>query len=171
VSVLESLGSRVPGVGLKWPNDIISDSGKLGGILIELVGEPSGPCSAVIGLGLNLRVPPEHRQNLGQAVADLHQFMGAEALQRNRLAAGFIHALLQVCASFPSTGVEPYLERWPNYDLLMNRNVTLHLPSGVTEGIVRGVDSRGALRLETPDGVSSYFSGDVQLKLRHDLAD
>jgi hypothetical protein len=51
---LEGLGAA--GIGLKWPNDILADGAKLGGILVETV--TAGGCHiAVIGIGLNLRLP------------------------------------------------------------------------------------------------------------------
>jgi BirA family biotin operon repressor/biotin-[acetyl-CoA-carboxylase] ligase len=43
------------GTALKWPNDILKDGRKLGGILVELV--PGAPHAAVIGIGINLRLP------------------------------------------------------------------------------------------------------------------
>ncbi|MCE7903897.1 MAG: biotin--[acetyl-CoA-carboxylase] ligase [Gammaproteobacteria bacterium PRO9] len=44
-----------PGVLLKWPNDVMAGGGKLGGILVEVAGEPGGPLHVVIGIGLNVR--------------------------------------------------------------------------------------------------------------------
>jgi BirA family transcriptional regulator, biotin operon repressor / biotin---[acetyl-CoA-carboxylase] ligase len=51
-AALEALGVR--GIGLKWPNDLLLDGGKLGGILIELRGESQGPATVAVGLGLNI---------------------------------------------------------------------------------------------------------------------
>jgi BirA family biotin operon repressor/biotin-[acetyl-CoA-carboxylase] ligase len=45
-------------IGLKWPNDLIVDDGKLGGILVELATLPSGACHVVAGIGVNVKVPP-----------------------------------------------------------------------------------------------------------------
>ncbi|MGP1666473.1 MAG: biotin--[acetyl-CoA-carboxylase] ligase, partial [Rhodanobacter sp.] len=43
VQALERLG--IAGAGLKWPNDVQADDGKLAGILVELSGEYQGPCT------------------------------------------------------------------------------------------------------------------------------
>jgi BirA family biotin operon repressor/biotin-[acetyl-CoA-carboxylase] ligase len=57
VAVIKALNNHgIQGVGLKWPNDIYWQQKKLGGILVEVTGEVNGPCSAVIGLGLNLHL-------------------------------------------------------------------------------------------------------------------
>lgn len=56
VAVAQALeGMGVRGVALKWPNDILLDGAKLGGILTELATDSAGAMSAVIGIGLNLR--------------------------------------------------------------------------------------------------------------------
>ena len=47
----------VKGVGLKWPNDLQVAGHKVGGILVEIQGDPTGHCRAVVGLGLNLKTP------------------------------------------------------------------------------------------------------------------
>lgn len=167
--VLRRQGARQ--VGLKWPNDIVSSSGKLGGILVELFGEPAGPCSAVIGVGLNLRLGAGPREAIGQPAADLQQFIGDAALRRNALAAHIVAGLARCCAGFPDTGLAPYQGRWAGYDLLAGERVVLQLPQGPVEGVARGIDARGALCLETAAGEESYFSGDLQLRLRRDTTD
>lgn len=44
----------VSGIELKWPNDVLYCGKKLAGILIEMVGDPSGYCQVVIGVGVNV---------------------------------------------------------------------------------------------------------------------
>ena len=44
-------------VYLKWPDDLVVGDRKLGGLLVEGGGEHAGPVCAVIGLGLNVRMP------------------------------------------------------------------------------------------------------------------
>ncbi len=61
----------VPGVGLKWPNDVLLNDGKLAGILLEAQGDMLGPSAVVIGIGLNLNVPEALRERIDQAVSDL----------------------------------------------------------------------------------------------------
>lgn len=168
VDVLRRAGAEQ--VGLKWPNDIVSAQGKLGGILVELIGEPTGPCSVVIGVGLNVKVDEAQRREIDQPLADLHQFVGSAALARNQLAADLIVALAGVCESFPRHGLAPYRDRWTQYDSLRGRPVVLHLPGGQVEGTAAGIDERGALCLKTAEGTLTYFSGDVQLKLRPNAA-
>jgi BirA family biotin operon repressor/biotin-[acetyl-CoA-carboxylase] ligase len=72
VALIQALGDcGVTGVGLKWPNDVLADGRKLAGILVELGGEFLGPCHAVIGIGINLRLPPDI--GIDQPYTDLRQ--------------------------------------------------------------------------------------------------
>ena len=69
----------IEGVGLKWPNDLVWQQRKLGGILIEMRGESAGPAQVVIGLGLNVRMPATVRllQDLARASSRRAQPMAA----------------------------------------------------------------------------------------------
>src|SRR5690606_16992158 len=68
---LESQG--VAGVTVKWPNDLLLDGAKLGGILIEMAGDGRAPSAVVIGVGLNVALPSGMRERLAGA-ADLAPF-------------------------------------------------------------------------------------------------
>ena len=61
----------ISGITLKWPNDVLHQHRKLAGILIELQGEMLGPSAAVIGIGLNVQMPFEARDAIGEIPAEL----------------------------------------------------------------------------------------------------
>ena len=72
LALARALSSHCPlHVKLKWPNDVLAGYRKLAGILVEVQGELSGPSFAVIGIGVNERLPPPYRQEIYQAVVDL----------------------------------------------------------------------------------------------------
>ncbi|MFD0779385.1 biotin--[acetyl-CoA-carboxylase] ligase [Flavobacterium myungsuense] len=55
LAVINALEERkIPKVSIKWPNDIMSDTKKIGGILIENSIKSDGTISSVVGLGLNV---------------------------------------------------------------------------------------------------------------------
>ena len=72
VNALNELG--VTGVTLKWPNDLVTAQGKLGGILIEMRAEAGGPVHVVIGIGLNVVLDDAAREAVKATgnVADDH---------------------------------------------------------------------------------------------------
>jgi len=166
VTVIRALKQHnIDNIGLKWPNDIISEGKKLGGILIEVSGEAEGPCTAVIGLGLNLFLP--ETADIDQAWTDLSKMNPADGneqktLYRNELAATLLNHMLPVIAEFESTGLKAYLDEWRSYDCLKDKAATLFIARQQIDGIVAGIDNSGQLLIKRPDGVIQAFaSGEI----------
>jgi BirA family biotin operon repressor/biotin-[acetyl-CoA-carboxylase] ligase len=163
VAVIRALVQlQIPDITLKWPNDLYWRSKKLGGILIEISGEASGPCSAVIGLGLNLYLPATEAEKISQPWTDLSRIPGSQKVSRNKLASALLNHLIPVIAEFENTGLTTYLDEWRAYDCLKDRSACLYIGNQAIEGIVQGIDDNGLLLLEHPDGtVQAYASGEV----------
>jgi len=167
---LESLG--IAGAGLKWPNDLlaIADSqggpgGKLGGILVELSGEYQGPCAAVIGIGLNLRLTTELREQAGQPACDLATLAGGTPPDRNRVAAALIAALVDGLRQFERDGFAGFVADYARHDLLRDQSLQLSGALGGFDGVGAGVDARGALQVRMVDGsVRLVDSADVTVR-------
>jgi len=163
VAVIRALKQhQVADIGLKWPNDIYSQGKKLGGILVEVSGETDGPCSAVIGLGLNLFLPEAKAQGITQAWTDLTKITGQKRLFRNKLAGTLLNHLLPVIAEYEGIGIHAYLDEWRDYDCLSGQAATLFVGQQQFEGMVRGIDDNGMLLIERPDGsIQTFASGEV----------
>ncbi|WP_266158966.1 biotin--[acetyl-CoA-carboxylase] ligase [Dyella silvatica] len=159
---LHALG--VAGAGLKWPNDILAHDGKLGGILVELSGEYQGPCAAVIGIGLNLRLTPQLREQAGQPSCDLAGLCGGTPPDRNRTAATLIGALVEGLAQFEREGFDGFVDEYAKYDLLSGKPLRLQGALGTLDGVGAGVDARGALLLQTDQGLRQIDSADVTVR-------
>jgi len=164
---LESLG--IAGAGLKWPNDLLAvapgTSGKLAGILVELGGEYQGPCAAVIGVGLNLRLTSALREQAGQPACDLASLTGGEVPDRNRVAAALISALVDGLGQFEREGFAAFAADYARHDLLRGQPLQLTGALGSFDGIGDGVDERGALQVRMADGgVRRVDSADVTVR-------
>jgi BirA family biotin operon repressor/biotin-[acetyl-CoA-carboxylase] ligase len=168
VGVAEALAQEEVPIRLKWPNDLMVDGRKLGGILIEVAGEVEGPCSVVIGLGINLAEAQAIGEQAQQAVVSLEDVIGDRALRRNRLAARLGAAVARTCRRFEAEGFAPFAPRWADFDLFAGEPVVLLLPGEEVRGIARGVDAGGALLLERDGELETRFSGDLRLRLRRD---
>jgi len=158
--------SGVEGVALKWPNDILVEGKKLGGILIELRAESAGPANVVIGIGLNVALGAELLQRIGEtgvAAIDIVS-AGLEQPSRNALAAALIDQVVRGLLAFEKEGLRPFREEWRSADALRGRQVDVHTLEGVARGLARGIDLHGALVLETPQGVRRFVSGDVTVR-------
>ncbi len=153
---------QINDIGLKWPNDIYSQGKKLGGILVEVSGETDGPCSVVIGLGLNLFLPETEAESITQAWTDLTKITGQNQLFRNKLAGILLNHLLPVIAEYEGVGIKTYLDEWRSYDCLIGKSATLFIGQQQFEGTVQGIDDNGMLLIERTDGsVQTFASGEV----------
>jgi BirA family transcriptional regulator, biotin operon repressor / biotin---[acetyl-CoA-carboxylase] ligase len=137
---------------------------KLGGVLIEVHGDAGGPCAAVIGVGINVRLSAEQELSIDQAVADLHQAGGA-SLERGEWLAAVLVELAAALHRFERSGFAPMRAEWDRYHAHAGRPVELSLPDGKrVHGFAAGVDAGGRLLLATDRGTQPITAGDVSLR-------
>jgi BirA family biotin operon repressor/biotin-[acetyl-CoA-carboxylase] ligase len=166
VALLRSLHAfGIETAGLKWPNDVLVDGAKLAGILIDVVGESSGPCSVIIGVGMNVAMPGTAAGDIDQSWTDLCRLTGSERMPRNRIAASLLDCSFSALADFERSGLEPFLDEWRRYDMIHGREVSLQLPNESIRGRACGVDDGGALLLETASGRRRFAAGEVSLRV------
>ena len=152
---------NVTGLGLKWPNDILTPYGKLGGVLIEAQGDMYGPSTVVIGIGINCTLPLTIEQRITQSAAAINQFC-ASPPGRNQLLAAVLKELANVLDEFSRNGFSTMRAEWEQYHAQQNAQIELQMPDGkLISGIARGVSDGGELMLETRDGVRQFNSGEV----------
>ncbi len=167
VAVVDALADcGVSGAGLKWPNDVLARGRKLAGVLIELGGEFLGPCHAVIGIGINLRLPATVAATIEQPAIDIATLTGAEAPSRNRLAGRLLTHLVEMLDRFAGAGFAPFRDDYARHDLLAGQPIRVHDAGGTLDGIGAGVDERGALRVRHAGGVRICDSADVSVRVR-----
>jgi BirA family biotin operon repressor/biotin-[acetyl-CoA-carboxylase] ligase len=170
---LEHLG--ISGAGLKWPNDILATGsessgdgapgGKLAGILVELGGEYQGPCAAIIGIGLNLRLTPALREQAGQPACDLAELANGTPPDRNRVATSLIAALVEGLRQFEGEGFAGFVAEYARHDLLLERPLRFSGALGAFDGVGAGVDARGALQVRMADeSLRVVDSADVSVR-------
>ena len=173
VAVAEALqATGFEGVRLKWPNDVViagpEGLRKLGGLLIEGGGEHAGPARAVIGLGLNVRMPETAARDIGQPWCDLATLAAdaaREVPERNSIAAAVLAHLLPALEVFDAEGLAPFLSRYAAVDALAGQPVTLQSANALQHGTALGVADDGALRLRLDDGREQrVHAGEVSVR-------
>ncbi|WP_408952537.1 bifunctional biotin--[acetyl-CoA-carboxylase] ligase/biotin operon repressor BirA [Lysobacter sp. Hz 25] len=167
VEALQGLGYAP--VRLKWPNDLVVLDGdglrKLGGLLIEGGGEYAGPARAVIGLGLNVRMPAAAAASIDQPWSDLSGLAGARAVARDTVAAALLERLLPALDEFDEAGLAPFLDRYAAFDALAGQAVSVHGADATHQGIALGLADDGALRVRLDDGEERRFhAGEVSVR-------
>lgn len=157
---LEACG--VPGVELKWPNDLQIYGRKLGGILVEL-GRHRRGMDAVVGIGLNLRFPeragvPDRTDVISLADA-MDDMPDVHVLLARILAAQ--HDLFPLYAQ---AGFEAFAAAWNQRHAHADLPVCVSGEGASVSGVCVGVDADGALRLRTDEGERRILAGDVSLR-------
>jgi biotin-[acetyl-CoA-carboxylase] ligase BirA-like protein len=144
-----------PPCRLKWPNDLVVERAKLGGILIETIG--TGPTlSPVIGFGINysdkipLQVPG------ATSVMDTSADAPPLAALAGRLTVGLIGSLSRVVS------MEEAVEEYATWSAHAKGEEITHRNSNETcTGSFVGFDERGFLRLATAAGERTFAAGDL----------
>ena len=150
-------------VGLKWPNDLVAGDRKLGGILIEFGGEDAGVANAVIGIGINVRMPEAAAVAIDQPWIDL-QALAENPPSRNAIAAALIAAQVDALDRFAADGLAPFLPRWRALDALREREVEVIAGNRRARGIALGIADNGALRVRHTEGERDYHSAEISVR-------
>ena len=161
IQTLKSFG--IEDVGLKWPNDILWRGKKLAGILIEVSGEANGPCTAVIGLGLNVYLPKKSAEPITQDWVDLKQIISENVeINRNQLIANLLNQLMPIIENFENDTLIHYLDNWRSHDCMAGKEVDIFIGEKSFTGIVKGIDDNGLLVLKDKQGsLRTFASGEV----------
>lgn len=154
----------VPGIGLKWPNDLLVNDAKLGGILTELSGDAAGECQVAIGIGLNVHLPDEMVAQLDQPCTDLARlgYTGS----RTALLAAIVSELIGTLEQFEASGFAPLRSAWEKVNAFHGREIVLTTGPRRYRGVCLGVTDQGGLRLQTEAGQEVFHGGEMSVRLQ-----
>jgi BirA family biotin operon repressor/biotin-[acetyl-CoA-carboxylase] ligase len=151
-------------VRLKWPNDLLVNRRKLGGILVEARANDEGEGWAVVGVGLNVRGTRKDLDARGLRDATSLEDAGVAAAKLAGVAP--LSALLDIL-DVPlggDAGKDPLPEAFAAVSAHAPGDTMSVMDAGRSvSGVFRGVNADGALRLSTGRGEETIVSGDVVL--------
>jgi len=146
---------------IKWPNDILANDRKLCGILVETVETVNGS-AAIAGIGINLTSAslPNHLRSQATSIEEIigRKPNGEEVLTELLNVIAERYEVLQSAG-----GAEHTLREWcAHSSFAFDRQVRVSLNDDSFVGITRGLESDGALRVESADGrIKIVRAGDV----------
>ncbi|WP_028695396.1 bifunctional biotin--[acetyl-CoA-carboxylase] ligase/biotin operon repressor BirA [Pseudomonas cremoricolorata] len=161
--VLHVLG--VKQAGLKWPNDVLVADRKIAGILLELVGDPADVCHVVLGIGVNVNM--QATDQVDQPWTSMRCETGA-TVDRNHLVALLSGELERELKKHQAHGFAVFQAEWERAHLWQGRTVSLIAGTSRIDGVVKGVDAHGGLRLDLNGIEKSFSGGELSLRLRDD---
>jgi len=136
--------------GLKWPNDLICENGKVAGILCETAYEKKR-WIVVAGVGINFfDVENNDKTKLSGKASSLHGECDVN-WTREELLTEFLQ-ILKVRIDNWYNNPSVIREEWKKHFLLLNKKILVKTGKENIEGIARGISDIGALILETDKG-------------------
>jgi BirA family biotin operon repressor/biotin-[acetyl-CoA-carboxylase] ligase len=153
---------------LKWPNDLVVDDKKLGGVLVELRSRSNDNCYVVIGVGINVRIEPAALEDIAgwsDGAIDLFTATGGCSPSRNILAARLIEEVSLLLPGYRDSGFPLYHAEFLGVDFLRGRQVSIDGATPPVSGTAAGVDETGALLVNTGDRVERIVAGDVSVRM------
>lgn len=157
VQALEEYGLN--GVKLKWPNDVVYQSKKLAGILIETKASTED-YKLVIGIGLNLYKPSHF---VDQAITDIYSIV-KQPLQRNRIAGLLLKKVLLAISHFQANGFSFFYDEFCRLDNFKDKFISIKTEKDSLEGIARGVNLSAQLCVDIKGKRYCFNSGEVSFK-------
>jgi BirA family biotin operon repressor/biotin-[acetyl-CoA-carboxylase] ligase len=151
----------IDGISLKWPNDILLDGTKAGGILIELAAI-AAPLKVITGIGINVGAGSEVSSRLGFSVGDVRSKNAR--ISRNDIVANLIESFREFTSKFELQGFPSMRADWEALHEHQDRRVHLIGTNETIEGIARGVTTSGELILDTDMGIRHFSGGEVSLR-------
>ena len=149
-------------VNIKWPNDLVVANDKLAGVLIETT-RVENKTVAVIGIGINFVLPKEVEN--ATSVQALFQTASKQGVSVEALLNAVLAQLDALLNEYAQNGFASCVGEYDAANRDTDRPVLL-LQEGriVHEGVVKGVDAQGALRLLTDNGEKTIVSGEISLR-------
>lgn len=142
---------------LKWPNDMLFDGAKIGGILLEGVGAATAPV-AIIGVGVNIAQAPADLPYPARALSEL----GAAAPSAETVFAYFTDALSAALDLWRGgEGFAAIREEWLRSAHGLGERIRVALTGETVEGVFETIDASGRLVLDTEQGRRVIEAGDV----------
>ena len=156
---------NITGIKLKWPNDILINEKKLGGVLIDMRGEVAGPVDVIIGIGINYYLAENIMTGINQRVTDICSNTTG-VLSRNQLTDILLSYFFEILINFDSCKKSVLIDEWLKYFCYYGKPGQLISQHEIIEGIIEGVDNQGCLLMSKGGVVTPYTSGELSLRLK-----
>lgn len=167
VAVAETLDGIVSDteIACKWPNDVLCNGRKLGGILLESFSTTSEfgheTQWVAVGVGINVDSFPEHVMFPATSLREA----GVELISAKIVLSRFIHNFIHYYDLWSAKGFTPIQKEWTRRAYRLGHATQVIIGDTETEGVFEGIDPAGRLLLKSPSGaITGITAGDVFFK-------
>lgn len=141
----------------KWPNDLLLNGKKVGGLLLEALSIPEKrERGYLIGCGLNVKIHPEKARYPATSFQQEGIYVSIEELLPR-----ITTSLQTYITLWQQEGFSPIREVWMQDAINLEKKISFHFQGKIKTGIFKEVDQEGALMLETPEGLQKFSAGEI----------
>jgi len=147
---------------IKWPNDLLMEEKKIGGLLAEVTS--SGEKTFVaLGLGLNVNMPEDLTKTIDQPATSLLEVSG-KTWEIQELLHSIVDTFLDDLNILSSIGFPAFFSYYNDHLAFKDRTIEVKDGTEYLEGICKGTSPEGALLLSLPSGKESrIYTGKIDL--------
>jgi BirA family biotin operon repressor/biotin-[acetyl-CoA-carboxylase] ligase len=148
---------------VKWPNDLLIQDKKVGGILLETSQRQSQPSYVVMGVGLNVcHTIRDFSEKIRKSAVSL-EMVSNQPIDRLSLFAGILFQLERDYLRSQKEGFDFVLSRWIAINYILEKVISFKFNHRFVQGRVKGFHVNGDLVLIKPNGEEErYRSSDVR---------
>ncbi len=150
-------------VGLKWPNDLLCEGRKIGGILIESRPLDEARFYFAIGFGLNVFMSATELAQIPQSATSLAQVAVAE-VDRTQVLMASVDSVIRSIRAFDHSEVRELIAEFSQLDVFHGLPIDVIAGDRRVRGINRGITPDGQLQLETEQGLEIHSAGEISLR-------
>ncbi len=160
VSAIHSLS--VFDAQLKWPNDIVVNEKKVGGILSEMVTEGGQVVAVILGIGINVNLElDDYSEDLRESITTLLLETGEESSIEDLAALLLNEVYRRIREVETRQTFDSILSEYKSVCNTLGKRVRVEQVDGTFEGLALNIDAHGALILGTEEGEVKVSTGDV----------
>ena len=163
IALAETLAKTgIDGVKLKWPNDLVYQNQKLGGILIESKSITRQNYFFAIGFGINVTMNAEDLAAIPQPATCISLIAGS-TISRERILVEAIRQVVTAVDAFDQSSVSRVMDNFHALDALRGQTITVRSGDGSIRGLNLGINADGQLQLETEQGRQVFSAADISI--------
>jgi BirA family biotin operon repressor/biotin-[acetyl-CoA-carboxylase] ligase len=156
LSCAELLHTMHVNAQIKWPNDILVDNKKIGGVLTETTPQ-NHSTGIILGLGLNINMPETILESIDQPATSLHLILNKQ-VKPSSLLEPLLEQFTSHLEQLKIRGFAFFRHRFFEFLAYKGKLITLHLPEKNIQGICDSITPEGCLKLRLPSGDYRIFS-------------
>lgn len=152
---------------LKWPNDLLWDGKKVGGILTELSAEIEKINFIIVGIGINVNQKEEDWPSELRNMAVSLQIAAGRTFHRAAILQVILAKYEELYHNYLQNGFAPILQAWRELNSTLGQEVVVKSPEGSFAGRAEDVNADGCLLVRKASGeLETVIVGDVSIRVK-----